>query len=223
MSIRFLVLLGLFIGACNLTLQAQEESKLNTSLGVGVTAPLNPTARYAGVSVNTVVGAGYNFNKHHSLIGEFMYSNLPPTRDAIHPISLVTQVNGLSGSGSLFTLTGNYRYSVKRKVIGAYFIGGGGLYYRLAELSKPIVVGTGTVCGTSWQWWGYTCVNGYVSQDETLVSTGSAAFGGNAGVGITFRVSEEGYRVFVESRYHYAPNKNITTQLITITVGIRWW
>jgi hypothetical protein len=175
------------------------------------------------VNVNTVVGAGYNFNKHHSLIGEFMYSNLPPTRDAINPISVVTQLKGLSGTGSLFTLTGNYRFSVERKVVGAYIIGGGGLYYRLAELSKPIVVGTGTVCGPSWQWWGYTCVAGYVSQDETLVSSGSAAFGGNAGVGITFRVSEEGYRVFVESRYHYAPNKNIATQLITITVGIRWW
>jgi Outer membrane protein beta-barrel domain len=223
MSIRVLALLGLLTGVCDLRLQAQEESKLNTSLGVGVSVPVNPTGRLAGVSVNTVVGAGYNFDKHHSLIGEFMYSNLPPSGDAIRPISLVTQVKGLSGSGSLFTLTGNYRFTVERKVVGAYVIGGGGLYYRLAELSKPIVVGTGTVCSPSWQWWGYTCVAGNVSQDETLVSSGSAAFGGNAGVGLTFRVSEEGYKVFVESRYHYAPNKNIATQLITITIGIRWW
>jgi hypothetical protein len=108
------------------------------------------------------------------------------------------------------------------KVFGAYLITGGGLYYRIAELSKPIEVGTGTPCSPAWQWWGYACASGNVSQDKNLISSSSSALGWNAGFGITVRVSEDGYKLFVEYRYHYAPNKQIETRLITITFGIRW-
>jgi Outer membrane protein beta-barrel domain len=221
MPIRILALLGFFTTGYDVCLWAQE-SKINTSLGVGMSVPVGATGHYAHVNVNTVVGAGYNFTEHHALIGEFMYSNLPPTAGALQPISAATQVTDLSGSGSLFTLTGNYRYMLEGKVAGAYLIGGGGLYYRVADLKKSIVVGPGTVCGPSWQWWGYTCVSGIVSQDKALINSGSGAFGGNVGVGFTLRVGDEGYKVFFESRYHYAPNRNIATQLITTTIGIRF-
>jgi hypothetical protein len=221
MLIRFFALLAFLTTVCEPSLQAQD-SRINTSLGVGVSVPAGSIASLAGISVNTVVGAGYNFDNHHALIGEFMYSNLPPTKGALRTISAATQLKGLSGSGSLFAFTGNYRFMVERKVIGAYVIGGGGLYYRVADLRKSIVVGSGVVCEPAWQWWGYTCSGGSVSQDETLVSSGSAAFGVNGGVGLTLRVSEEGYKVFFESRYHYAPNKNIATHLITVTIGIRF-
>jgi len=44
----------------------------------------------------------------------------------------------------------------------------------------------------------------------------------NGGAGLTFRVGAAPYRVFVESRYHFAPTKNVTTQLVTVTWGIRY-
>lgn len=221
MSMRIFVLLSLFTTVLDLSLQAQD-SKVNTSIGAGMTIPVNPTGQFAGSSVNTVLGAGYNFDRHNSLIGEFMYAHLPSTQEAVVPISAATQVTGLAGSGDLITVTGNYRFMVEGKVLGAYLIGGGGMYYRVAELSKPIVVGPRTPCNAAWQWWGYTCVAGFVSQDKTLLNTSSTAFGGNAGAGFTIRLSDEGYKFFAESRYHYAPNKGIATQLITITLGIRW-
>lgn len=221
MLIKALAVLGLLITASDVSLRAQE-SKVNTSLGVGMTAPVNPTGRFAGSNVNTVLGAGYNFDRHNSVIGEFMYAYLPSTRGAIVPISAATQVTGLTGSGNLITATGNYRFMIEGKVFGAYLIGGGGMYYRVAELSKPIVIGAGTPCSAAWQWWGYTCAAGFVSQDKTTVNTSSTVFGGNAGAGFTIRLSQEGYKFFVESRYHYAPNKGISTQLIAITFGIRW-
>jgi hypothetical protein len=65
------------------SLNAQDEHeylKLNTNLGMGVSVPLNPTARLAGASANAVAGAGYNFDKHHSIIGQFMWSGLPPNK-----------------------------------------------------------------------------------------------------------------------------------------------
>jgi len=206
-------------------LNAQDEHeylKLNTNLGMGVTVPLNPTARLAGASANAVAGAGYNFDKHHSIIGQFMWSGLPPNRDALRPISLAAQLRGISGSSNLFTLTANYRFMMQGRTFGAYLIGGGGMYYRHSRLLREVVVGTGTVCGPSWLWWGFGCVSGNVSDDQTLVSAGSTAFGGNAGVGFTIRINKEGYKFYVESRYHYAPNRNISTQLIPITLGFAW-
>jgi len=199
-----------------------QDSKLNTNLGMGVSVPLNPTARLVGASLNAVVGAGYNFEKHSSFIGQFMWSGLPPNKDALRPLWLAAQSRDISGSSNLFALTANYRFKLEGRVFGAYVIAGGGLYYRHSSLSREVVVGTGTVCGPSWSYWGYGCVSGNVSQDQTLISAGSSAFGGNGGAGFTIRINEEGYKFYVESRYHYAPNKNIATQLIPITFGFAW-
>jgi hypothetical protein len=44
----------------------------------------------------------------------------------------------------------------------------------------------------------------------------------NAGVGLTVRVGEGPYRLYTEARYHYAPTKDVTTQFIAVTVGIRY-
>ena len=41
-------------------------------------------------------------------------------------------------------------------------------------------------------------------------------------MGFTIRINDEGYKFYVESRYHYAPTKNISTQLITVTLGFSW-
>jgi hypothetical protein len=74
-------------GAVSITLVAAvyapllfaQESKLNPNLGAGVTVPVNPTARLVGANANFVVGAGYNFNKHNSIIGQFMWAGFTPT------------------------------------------------------------------------------------------------------------------------------------------------
>jgi hypothetical protein len=134
----------------------------------------------------------------------------------------VAGAKDISGSSNLFALTANYRYRLQGKTFGVYFIGGGGMYYRHSSLSREVVVGTGTICGPSWGYWGFGCVNGVVSQDETLISQGSTAFGGNGGVGFTIRINEEGYKFYVEARYHYAPNRNVPTTLIPITLGFSW-
>jgi len=199
-----------------------QESKLNTNLGAGVTVPVNPTGQFVGASANIIVGAGYNFDKHHSLVGQFMWSGLPPDSNALRPIRLVAQNRGISGSSNLYTLTANYRFKVEGRVFGAYVIGGGGMYYRHSKLSQEVIVGKGTVCGPSWEYWGYVCASGLVSDDQTLVSAGSTAFGGNAGIGFTIRITEDGYKFYIESRYHYAPTKGIPTHLIPITVGFSW-
>jgi hypothetical protein len=199
-----------------------QDSKLNTNLGAGVTVPVNPTARFVDPSANLVVGAGYNISKHHSLIGQFMWAHLPPANEAFRAIRLLTGARDIDGSSNLFALTGNYRLGAQGRVFGVYFIAGGGMYHRRSSLSRRVVVGATTVCSPPWLWWGYTCVAGLVSDDETLIREGSTAFGGNGGVGFTIKINEEGYKFYVESRYHYAPNRHISTQIIPITLGFSW-
>ncbi len=216
---------ALMIGAACaqiLCAQSSEYSKLNTNLGVGMTVPLNPVAQFVGSSVDVVVGAGYNMTRHHSFVGQFMWAGIPVHKEALGPIFLIANRNDISSSSNLWAVTGNYRYSREGRTFGLYWIGGGGVYYRRVSLSQNVVVGTGTVCGPTWQYFGFTCVNGEVTQDQTLLKAGSTAFGGNGGMGFTIRINDEGYKFYVESRYHYAPTKNINTQLIAVTLGFAW-
>jgi hypothetical protein len=47
-------------------------------------------------------------------------------------------------------------------------------------------------------------------------------FGYNGGMGLTVKVGEPRYRLYIEARYHYAPTSRINTQIIPITMGIRF-
>jgi hypothetical protein len=225
MSLKTVLVVVVIAAACGRAVCAQENaenSKITSNLGMGVSVPLNPTGRFINPGVNVVVGVGYNVTRRNSIIGQFMWSGLPPNREALLPIRAIDGLQRISGSANLFTLTGNYRYQHQWKVWGVYFIGGGGMYHREASLSRRVAVGTATVCQPIWQWWGYGCASGIVSQDETLISTGDTVFGGNAGVGFTIRITDDGYKFYVESRYHYAPTRGIATTLIPITLGFAW-
>ena len=214
--------ISLLAAVCASSVRAQPDSKITTNLGMGFTVPLNPTGQLIGSSVNVNAGIGYNITKRNSIIGQFMWAGLPVNKDAFNPIWIVAGARDISGSSNLFTLTANYRYRRSWKVFGFYLIGGGGWYYRRATISRQVDAGTATVCTPIWLYWGYSCVDGTVTQNQTLLSAGSTAFGGNGGAGFTIRINEEGYQFYVESRYHYAPTKNLATTFIPITIGISW-
>jgi hypothetical protein len=202
--------------------EGDDDPRANTNLGMTLAAPLNPTARLVNLGWGITTGAGYNFTRRHAFVGEFMWNHLYASDGALAPFRAALQNPSLSGSGNLFALTGNYRFELRGKTLGMYFIGGGGLYYRTAYLSQKVTSGTTTTCAPTWLWWGYTCTSGTVTSNQTIGSSSSSALGGNGGVGFTARLGEAPYRVYVESRYHYAPSKRVNTQLIGISVGIRY-
>src|SRR6476660_2651112 len=98
MSKPILILVGLLSAAWTAQLGAQDYSKLNFNVGGGISTPLNPTGRFAGLSGNFEAGAGYNINKNNSVIGEFMWSGLPTNLFVFHPINVPF------GSVNLYTL-----------------------------------------------------------------------------------------------------------------------
>jgi opacity protein-like surface antigen len=212
--------------ACLNSLHAQQEfgedSKLNTNLAMSFSVPLNPVAKFTNFGWGTTVGAGYNFNRHNAIIGEFLWNRLYATPEVLAPVRLALNSADVNGHANLYALTANYRLEMRGQKLGTYFIAGGGVYHRNASLTQEVPSGTATTCTPAWGWWGFSCSSGVVTTDVTLANRSSTAWGANGGIGFTVKVGEPRYRLYVEARYHYAPTARINTQIIPITMGIRF-
>lgn len=198
----------------------EVNQKFSSSVGMFSSAPLGPLSRYAKVALGANYSAGYNFNRHHSLVGEFMWNLLDPSEAAFQPIRELSRTTNVSGYANLFALTANYKYEFRGRLLGTYLIGGGGWYDRIATIRTAIPVETPAPCQPIVLWWGYTCPS--PTTTATVASSNSSALGGNVGLGFTVRVGEPPFRWYIESRYHYAPTKDIKTQLITLGIGFRY-
>jgi hypothetical protein len=216
----------IFMCAFIIPLEAQHDAeptrRLNSNAGFILTAPLRQSATYTNVGWGFIYGAGYNINKRHSLIGEVMWNSLGPNAAALAPIRAELQNGSIHGHGNFVTLTGNYRFKLEGRVYGTYFIGGGGLYYRDVNLSQSVSIGNSVTCNPAWLWWGFACSSGIVTANQSLASFSSMAFGGNAGVGFTARIPDSSYSFYIETRYYYAPTKGAHTELMPITIGVRF-
>jgi outer membrane protein with beta-barrel domain len=193
-----------------------QEGKLNFNLGGGVGVPLNPTADYAGVGGNFVIGAGYNVNKNNAFIGQYMWHGLPPT------LSLKAQLIGVDTSSQLNAMTVNYRHmSQLTRNFGFYLIAGGGWYYRHSRIERTVETTTPIVCQPAYSYYGYPCTGGYVYYTKDAAA-GTSAFGGNAGLGFTVRLSDSNWKFYIESRYHYANTAFVSSQVAPVTFGIMY-
>lgn len=198
-----------------------EECKVNDNVAMVLNVPVNSTAEVVSIGWGAVAGIGYNFNQHHALIGEFLWNRVNASSGQLQPLQAALQSTPLSGNADIFAVTGNYRYELRGRLLGTYLIGGGGWYLRNTSLSKTITVGPGTICRPAWLWWGFTCTSGTVTASQSA-SSNANALGANVGMGVTVRVGEAPYRFYTEARYNYAPTRNISTQFVTVAVGIRY-
>jgi hypothetical protein len=224
MSNRVSVVVGL-LASCIIPAQVHaqdpnEPGSFNFSMGGGFSVPVNPTAKFAGVGGDFITGGGYNIDKHNSIVGQFMWAGLPPT--LLPPsISAITQLAGFSASVNLFSLTADYKYSGGLgPAFGYYFIGGGGWYYRHASISKSTFIPTGTVCQPIWGWYGFTCSNGFVN--TVGFGLGTSSFGANGGLGLTIRIKDSPWKLFIESRYNYAASRTVATHVVPVTIGFEY-
>jgi hypothetical protein len=159
-----------------------EDGKLNTNVGMSWTVPLKPTSKFVNYGWGVfAVGAGYNVSKRHAFVGEFMWNSLYPTNATLAPFRAALHTRDVHVHGNLYSVTLNYRYEMRGKALGTYFIGGGGLYIRHTKISKPVIAGNEIACTRDWLWWGFACSSGTVSVDQTLASSSSGTFGMNGG------------------------------------------
>ena len=199
-----------------------DECKLNTNLAMTLNVPARSSAQVVGTGWGIVGGAGYNINKHHAIVGEFLWNRVYPSRGALQPLQMALQSRDLRANTDLYALTADYRFELRGRSAGTYLIGGGGWYFRNTWLSTEVMSGTGNVCTPVWRWFGYNCTSGTVDANQPPVVSSSNALGANGGIGFTARVGEAPYRFYAEARYHYAPTRNISTHFMTITFGIRY-
>lgn len=222
-------LLALLTWACLLAgpngLHAQhgdDNPKFSSNIGMSISAPLSSLSHYVGAGLGVDYSSGYNFDKRNALVGEFMWNWLFPTDAALQPLRVAVRSRDFTGHGNLFALMANYKFELRGKLLGTYLIGGGGWYYRTASISREIPTGTAITCDPVWLWWGYSCSSGLETTSLTVANSSSSTFGANGGIGFTISVGDAPYRFYVESRYHYAPTKNIRTQLMTVSFGFRY-
>jgi hypothetical protein len=77
------------------------------------------------------------------------------------------------------------------------------------------------VCGPFVVFTGVNCTTVLVPSNVIPDHVSSSTFGGNIGLGITLPISY-GMKFYTETRYHYAPYHNVHSNLILLTVGVRW-
>ena len=218
MSKRVLFIFSVLTAVSMVPMRAQshdEDGKFNFTMGGGLSVPLNPIAKYAGVGGSFMTSGGYNINRHSSVVGQFSWDGLPPS------ISARTQLNGGSASVNLYSITADYKFRGGfGKTFGYYLISGAGWYYRHTAVSQSTLIPTNTVCQPIWDWYGFSCSDGFVN--TVGAATGTSSFGANGGVGFTIRIRETPWKFFVEARYVYAASRIIATQVAPITFGFEF-
>ncbi|HXZ80139.1 MAG TPA: hypothetical protein VEG30_09435 [Terriglobales bacterium] len=188
---------------------AQQETKPRWTfhLSLGVANPrgaLNDFAKQSGV---LTVGGGRTFGRL-DLVGEFLFNQFGMPDSMLH----LLQVSG--GDGNIFGYTADARYRlISRGKWGGYVMGGGGLYRRAMAVSSP----TNAVITDP------KAAPILSPTGQVLSDVADNAPGFNGGGGVTRRFGgEQSLRFYVEARYHYASTRKGSTQLLPVTIGVRW-
>jgi opacity protein-like surface antigen len=120
-----------------------------------------------------------------------------------------------SGSGDIWGLTADARYTMPLDGPRGYGLFGVGIYHRYVELTQT-ALGTGYICDP---WWGY-CYQGVVVGDLVVANRSNTKLGLNVGIGVEFPLQSES-SWFIEARYHWI-NGDKPTEFIPIQIGFKF-
>jgi len=221
------------------------SNKYTFLVGGGFTLPTGITRNDLKTNFNLQGGVGRNFSNNVGLIAQFDFANFGIQNSTLNTllatynsIGAVDQ-NGnpfsqLGGSSHVWSLTINPIYYISQSdSSGIYVVGGFGYYHKTANFTIPAV---GTYCDPY-----YGCDQYQANQSVDKYT--SNAFGVNAGIGFTHRLSPfASQRLFVEARYVFVdnqprpyslgsttssyfnvfPQNSARTTFIPVTVGIRF-
>ncbi len=201
----------------------------------GFTSLIGDGTNYGAVTWggNLLVGAGWNFSKRFTLLGEYAYNSNKIPGKTLSALSYydfasqgITQLGGNVHTQSITVEPMFYYLQNDKSNYSAYVIGGGGWYHKSTNFTTPL-----QSCQYDY-YYGYVC--GYYNQ--TFSSFTDNAGGLNIGTGITFKPFGQNSRakLFAEARYVFvdtpAFNPNSTSgtphtgteELIPVTFGIRF-
>lgn len=212
---------------------ADGSTKIAFVAGAGLNVPVGNTGKFYTPSYDIEVGGGWNFNRTFGVLAEFHYDHVGLTGGSINYEynNLISagvtpdELDGFDANGHVLSFSVNPVISLtqSRSKLGAYVTGGVGYYRKTTNFTLPSI---GTACDY------YYCYQ--YSSNVNVDQYTASGFGANAGLGLTYKLSEfSSERLFVEARYHWLnlSNNNNTdffpfnqrnSEYIPVTVGIRF-
>ena len=186
-----------------------QDKNYDIHLGGGAIFPMGTVHDDFNTGGQFSIGGTYFFTPTVGFMAEYNYAKmsgpdktlgLSATPAAIANGTALIQSNQQQHSG-VFDLV--VRSAHHDSGMGAYFLGGGGIYHRMVQLTSP-AIGYVTVCDPYW----YVCYPTATSVDQILGDRSSNDFGINFGAGVTFGHEAKFY---VEARYTYVWGATIAT------------
>jgi hypothetical protein len=208
--------------------QEEKSSKHGSSrslaleFGGGFNAPIgNDTSTVGGGPFitwggNFTAGGGLHFTRRFSLLAEYQFI------DDKLPGSLIAEVGTQGGNAHIWSLTLDPVIDLfPKKTNSIYVTGGGGFYRKLTSFTVPV---EGEECY-------FYC--GIYIENQTVFHFSSNQGGANAGIGYTHRLGgtygDSKTKLYAEARYLFVNTPSLsstngtgTTELIPVTLGVRW-
>lgn len=178
------------------------------TLGGGVALPQDVAKDRLNRGWDLQSGSTFKVGNSVAILMEVMYNK--------YGVSDTTLQNLQVPEGKMRILSGTVNFMVGPGATGSgpYLIGGGGIYNRKIELSKPTTGGVIVVD----PWLGV--VAPIVIPPGDVIGTFSTTKPGiNGGVGLSLGKNS---RAYLEARYHWVFTDNVKTTFIPINFGLRW-
>jgi hypothetical protein len=200
--------LCLALAASSMSVYAQETSRSSFTGGAGFTAPVGTTGRNTDYGWNVRGGAGMNLNPHFGVMLDLGYDSMGINSGVLSSLGF--------GGGNLnifsATIDPVVHLTPKRKV-DLYVTGGGGLYHRHQDFTKPAAAPE-------------TGVDPFLGVLPSTSPVMSSSYSVNkpgidAGVGVAFGHRWNG-KFFAEARYNRIFAGDYHTDYLPVTFGFRW-
>lgn len=192
------------------TLSAQETPPFAFNVGAGFTQGVGSTGTRLNTGWNFDAGAGYNFHPRFGLMAQFNFNRFDINN------ATVTALGFPDGNLRMWALTLDpIIHTNPRGPVDVYFIGGGGLYHREQEFTRPTVA----------IFQGFDPFFGFFRvaepANEVLTSYSVNKPGWNGGMGVSFGTKWNA-KFYAEARYHRMLIGDRHTDILPVTFGIRW-
>ncbi len=188
-----------------------QFSRFTGYVGGGFTPAVNPIGSRLDTGWNISAGAGMNANHHFGLMLDFTFNDL-----GINQTSL-QQAQAPGGSVRVWGFTLDpIVHLTQEGPVDVYVTGGGGIYNRTVEYTQPSI-GTGTFFDP---WFGFYPA---AFQTTQVIGSFSQYKGGiNGGVGFSVKLGQSRTKLFAEARYHHVFTRNVETDILPVSFGLRW-
>lgn len=189
---------------------AQEKSKFSFDVGAGFTTPVGNTGRHLDTGWGIRGGAGVNFTPYVGAMLNVGFDWMGISSSTLRGI-------GVPG-GDLQVFSARIDPIVHLNPKGhadIYITGGGGLYHRYQEFTRPTVA-----FATGFDpFFGFYPVA--YSANQVLASYSVNKPGVDIGAGVAFGSKWHG-KFFAEARYHRIFMRDSHTDFVPVSFGFRW-